>query len=104
MVFLATACEDVPTRKHGPPDNQVTQLEFSSETVHLWARLLSRIILELESYATKAQKMESEGDTLGFKSAMNTVSDRCTALFCYLTWGASVIKTLLTKKNARLEL
>lgn len=89
--------EDVPTRKHGPPDDQVTQLEFSSKTVHLWARLLSRIILELESYATEAQKRESEGDTLGFKSAMDTVSNRCTALFCYLTWGASVIKTLLTK-------
>ncbi|KAG1805175.1 uncharacterized protein BJ212DRAFT_1469153 [Suillus subaureus] len=87
----------VPKRKQGPPDNQVTQLEFSSNTVHLWASFLGHLILTLESHAVEAQKMENEGDTLGFKTAMGKVSDYCAALYCFVSWGAGVVKTLLTK-------
>ncbi|KAG1892017.1 hypothetical protein F4604DRAFT_1640851 [Suillus subluteus] len=88
--------KDVPKRKQGPPDNQVTQLEFSSNTVHLWASFLGHLILMLERYAAEAQKMENEGDTLGFKTAMTQLSD-CAALNCFVSWGADVVKTLLTK-------
>lgn len=87
----------MPKRKQGPPDNQVTQLEFSSDTVHLWASFLGHIILTLESHAVEAQKMENERDTLGFKTAMGKVSDYCAALYCFVSWGAGVVKTLLTK-------
>jgi hypothetical protein len=41
--------------------------------------------------------MESEGDTLGFKRAIGKVSDCCGALYCYVSWSAGVVKTLLTK-------
>lgn len=41
--------------------------------------------------------MESEGDTLRFKRAIGKVSDCCGALYCYVSWSASVVKTLLTK-------
>lgn len=89
--------KDAPMRKQGPPDNQVTQLEFSSKTVHLWAWFLGHLILALESHAAEAQKMESEGDTLGFKRAIGKVSDCCGALYCYVSWSAGAVKTLLTK-------
>lgn len=89
--------KDVPKRKRGPPDNQVTQLEFSSNTVHLWAWFLGHLILMLENHAAEAQKMENEGDTVGFKTAMAQVSDCCAALYCFVSWGADVVKTLPTK-------
>ncbi|KAG1873600.1 hypothetical protein DFJ58DRAFT_759202 [Suillus subalutaceus] len=89
--------KDVPKRKQGPPDNQVTQLEFSSNTVHLWASFLGHLILMLERYAAQAQKMENEGDTLGFKTAMTQLSNCCAALNCFVSWDADVVKTLLTK-------
>ncbi|KAG2042032.1 hypothetical protein BDR03DRAFT_978763 [Suillus americanus] len=89
--------KDVPKRKQGPPDNQVTQLEFSSNTVHLWAWFLGHLILMLENHAAEAQKMENEGETLGFKTAMAQVSDCCAALYCFVSWGADVVKTLPTK-------
>jgi hypothetical protein len=76
-IWFSSIClppdKDVPKRKQGPPDNQVTQLEFSSKTVHLWAWFLGHLILALESHAADAQKMESEGDTLGFKRAIGKV-------------------------------
>ncbi|KAG1774532.1 hypothetical protein EV702DRAFT_529056 [Suillus placidus] len=62
---------------------------------HAW--FLGHLILKLESHAAEAQKMESEGDMLGFKTAIGTVSDCCTALYCYISWGTGVVKTLLKK-------
>jgi hypothetical protein len=51
----------------------------------------------------EAQNIENEGDALGFKRAMGEVSDWCTALYCYISWDAGVVKTLLTKTTLALK-
>ncbi|KAG1889553.1 hypothetical protein F4604DRAFT_1569243 [Suillus subluteus] len=84
-------------RKQGPLDKQVTQLEFSSKTLQFWAWLLGHLILLLESGAAEAQRMEEEKNTLGFKEAVDRVSDHCLMLLRYIYWKASIVETLLTK-------
>ncbi|KAG1789257.1 uncharacterized protein HD556DRAFT_1529546 [Suillus plorans] len=85
------------TRKQGPADQQVMQLEFSSKTVQFWAWLLGRLIMLLESDATEAQRMKEKENMLGFKDAVARVSDQCLMLFRYIYWKADIVKTLLTK-------
>lgn len=85
------------TRKQGPTDKQVMQLEFSSKTVQFWAWLLGRLIMLLESDATEAQRMKEKENMLGFKDAVARVSDQCLMLFRYIYWKADIVKTLLTK-------
>ncbi|KAG1763187.1 hypothetical protein EDD22DRAFT_846599 [Suillus occidentalis] len=50
-----------------------------------------------EFHAEEAQKMESDGESLGFKRAIGKVSDCCGALYHYVSWSAGVVKTMLTK-------
>src|SRR6267154_5071203 len=84
-------------RKEGPADNQITQLEFSSETVGFWAWLLGDLILTLEFHAEEVRRLDKEKNRLGFKEAVSDVSDYCNVLNSYVHWKPDIVKILLTE-------
>jgi len=91
------ADKSLRTRKEGPADNQITQLEFSSETVRFWAWLLGYLILELESHAKEVRRLEKEKNWLGFKEAIAEFSDFYNVFYNYVYWKTDVVKILLTE-------
>ncbi|KAG2361744.1 hypothetical protein BDR07DRAFT_1408784, partial [Suillus spraguei] len=85
----------LPMREEGPPGSERNQ--FSSRTAHLWAGLLGRLILSLESCAKEALELERAKNAVKLRTALKSVSDSYSELFCYVYWDAGVLETLLTQ-------